>query len=103
PEPDRVSDLARSIMAVHTRAQRVAHGRVALGPQPDRVSLRRESDRNALHARQRLADIETELGVKREGAAVIGGLHQSEPGRLPLLRPSEDVFHERPTDSAVLQ
>ena len=82
-------------MAVHTHAQLGAPGDVVLARGPHVVSLKRYRRRVALNDAQRLADIEAELRVERQRAAVVRRLHKAHAGDPAVALTLERRLHKR--------
>ena len=76
---DHVRHLARTVVAVDAMAERVARGQIAGSGRPDRATAGYEVNRRPLQHYQRFANVEAQLGVKRQGTGVKSGLHEPHP------------------------
>ena len=82
PAATASAELAAAIVAVHLPAQRHrTRPDIGVGRGADGMALDGNLERRPLEARQLLAHVEAQLGVQRERAVVVAGLHQADPGR----------------------
>ena len=95
---NRIFELTTAVVAVDPAAERIARRDVGFNRRPHVVPGKAEPQRRAVKFRDRLAGFEAELCVKAQGAIVIGGLQQPDPGDVPFSAALEDGEHQAAAD-----
>ena len=102
PLPDRVLELAGSVMPVNTDAQSVARDEILSGGRAHGVPGDLLDHGVSLYDGDGFPRVEAELRVQAERASVIRRLEQSDPREPSLASATHHVEHERSSDTGVL-
>src|SRR6185312_5856123 len=99
---DGLCEVGGAVEAVDGDGESVAGGKVCGGGGAHGAVANGARGGAALHAGERLADVEAEGGVERERAVVEGGLDEPDAGSMLRSGAVEHGLHEEAADAAVL-
>ncbi len=99
---DRVRKVGAAIESVHAMRQRVTSFQIGACCFAHRAARDAPLLRSSLHARERLAHVETEPSVERERAIVKRRLHQADASRAALAGAIQNCAHEFAADTEIL-